>query len=106
MWTVRYFRSKEYNWGGMSQQQTLMAKAKRGLLQFTPRSFDAFEWRVFSSPKRCLQVGRAGGRAALRGGRELPPGPSATLPGAAASLCCLAPCLGRGAAARLLTCGL
>jgi len=56
MWTVRYFKSKQYNWSGMSQQPSLLAKAKRGLLQFTPHSWDNFEWGVFSSPKRCLQV--------------------------------------------------
>lgn len=55
MWTVRYFRSKEYNWRGISQQRGLAAKARRGLLQFTPHSWDDFRWRAFSSPKRCLQ---------------------------------------------------
>ncbi|PRW57106.1 Phosphatidylserine synthase 2 isoform A [Chlorella sorokiniana] len=55
MWTVRYFKSKQYNWSGISQQPSLLAKAKRGLMQFTPYSWDNFEWQVFSSPKRCLQ---------------------------------------------------
>lgn len=55
MWTVRYFKSKQYNWRGISQQPSLIAKAKRGLLQFTPHSFDDFRWQAFSSPKRCLQ---------------------------------------------------
>lgn len=55
MWTVRYFKSKQYNWSGMSEQPSLLAKAKRGVLQFTPYSWDNFEWGIFSSPKRCLQ---------------------------------------------------
>jgi len=55
MWTVRYFKSKEYNWRGISQQPNLLAKATRGLLQFTPHSFDDFQWQIFSSPKRCVQ---------------------------------------------------
>ncbi|GAB4819217.1 hypothetical protein N2152v2_006263 [Parachlorella kessleri] len=55
MWTVRYFRSKEYNWTGLSQQPSLLAKAKRSVLQFTPYSFDDFQWGVFSSPLRFLQ---------------------------------------------------
>jgi phosphatidylserine synthase 2 len=53
--TVRYFRSKRYNWRGISEQPTLLAKAKRGLLQFTPRSVDEFRWRAISGPVRCLQ---------------------------------------------------
>lgn len=56
MWTVRYFKSKQYNWSGISEQPSLLAKAKRGLLQFTPYSWDDFEWHVFSSPKRCVQA--------------------------------------------------
>ena len=55
MWAVRYFRSKEYNWRGISEQPNLAAKARRGLMQFTPYSFDDFRWRAFSSPKRCVQ---------------------------------------------------
>lgn len=55
MWTVRYFKSKEYNWRGISQQPNLVAKARRGLMQFTPHTFDDFQWNVFSSPKRWLQ---------------------------------------------------
>ena len=33
MWTVRYFKSKQYNWSGISMQPSLLAKAKRGLMQ-------------------------------------------------------------------------
>ena len=64
MWAVRWFRSKQYNWSGISQQPSLLAKAKRGLMQFTPYTWDQREWAVFSSPARCIQVGaRLGGRA-------------------------------------------
>ncbi len=56
MWTVRYFKSKQYNWSGISQQPSMLAMAKRGLLQFTPHSWDNFDWHVFSSPKRCIQA--------------------------------------------------
>jgi len=55
MWTVKYFNSKQYNWSGLSQQPTFFAKARRGFMQFTPYSLDAFQWQVFSSPKRCIQ---------------------------------------------------
>lgn len=56
MWTVRYFKSKQYNWSGISEQPSLLAMAKRSLLQFTPHSWDHFDWQIFSSPKRCVQV--------------------------------------------------
>ncbi|KAL4856151.1 Glutamate decarboxylase 1 [Chlorella vulgaris] len=55
MWTVRYFKSKQYNWSGISEQPSLLAMAKRSLLQFTPHSWDHFDWQIFSSPKRCVQ---------------------------------------------------
>lgn len=55
MWTVKYFKSKQYNWSGISQQPNLLAKAKRGILQFTPKTFDDFQWHVFGTPKRFVQ---------------------------------------------------
>lgn len=55
MWTVRYFKSKQYNWRGISKTPTLRGKIKRGLLQFTPASFDDLQWASFSSPKRLAQ---------------------------------------------------
>jgi phosphatidylserine synthase 2 len=57
MWTLRYFRGREYNWRGICQQPSLLAMAKRVLLQFTPQILDDFHWQIFSSPVRCLQVG-------------------------------------------------
>ena len=48
-------RSREYNWTGLSQQRTLLDKAARTAAQFTPHSWDERDWRVFSSPARCLQ---------------------------------------------------
>ena len=56
MATVRYFRAREYNWTGLSQHKTVAGKAARSLAQFTPYSWDDFNWRMFSSPVRCLQV--------------------------------------------------
>ncbi|KAL6785346.1 hypothetical protein ACKKBG_A03465 [Auxenochlorella protothecoides x Auxenochlorella symbiontica] len=55
MWSISYFDSKEYDWRGMSQQPSLLAKARRSLLQFTPKSFSNLKWQAFASPKRCLQ---------------------------------------------------
>lgn len=68
MWTVRYFNGKEYDWGrgvkgvgtSSSAESTLtwVGKARRGILQFTPATYDVFEWGLgtwFRSPKRFLQ---------------------------------------------------
>ena len=52
---MRYFKAKEYNWSGLSQQRALTGKLKRAALQFTPYSFDDFRWHAFSSPLRCLE---------------------------------------------------
>ncbi len=69
---MRYFKSKEYNWTGLSQQPSLLAKAKRSVLQFTPYSFDDFQWGVFSSPLRFMQVHSAAQRGvALKHSRAL-----------------------------------
>lgn len=54
MKTVRWFGSRTYNWSGLSQQKTVMDKAKRSLLQFSPHSWDDFDWRLTSSPMRCI----------------------------------------------------
>ncbi|GMH38547.1 hypothetical protein BSKO_06431 [Bryopsis sp. KO-2023] len=58
MWSVHWFecRYKTYNWRGISQQPTIIAKAKRSILQFMPYSWDIFDWQIFSGPGRCLQV--------------------------------------------------
>lgn len=69
MWSISYFDSKEYDWRGMSQQPSLLAKARRSLLQFTPKSFSNLKWQAFASPKRCLQVGALGFRGGAAGGR-------------------------------------
>lgn len=54
--TVKWARAQDYNWTGISGHTTLSGKAKRSLLQFTPYSWDNFEWRAFSTPLRCLQA--------------------------------------------------
>ncbi len=53
---MNWARAQNYNWTGLSQHATLGAKAKRSLLQFTPYSWDDFQWRAFSTPGRCLQT--------------------------------------------------
>ena len=55
MQLVRYFKAKEYNWSGLSEQQGVGGKLKRAALQFTPYTFDDFDWRAFSTPARCLE---------------------------------------------------
>ena len=52
---MEWAKAQDYNWSGLSQQPSLSAKAKRSLLQFTPYSWDDFQWRAFSTPKRCIQ---------------------------------------------------
>ena len=52
---VRYFKAKEYDWSGVSQQTKLSSKLKRAALQFLPHSFEDYRWRAFSSPGRCLE---------------------------------------------------
>lgn len=54
MKTVRWFGSRTYDWSGLSQQKTVMDKAKRSLLQFSPHSWDDFDWHLTSSPMRCI----------------------------------------------------
>lgn len=56
MQTVKWARAQNYNWTGISAQSTLGGKVKRSLLQFTPYSWDTFEWKAVSTPKRCLQA--------------------------------------------------
>ena len=51
----RYFGSLEYDWRGLSQQPTVLAKAKRSFAQLGPRHYDKFHWHAFSSPLRCLE---------------------------------------------------
>ena len=55
MMTVRYFGSRNYDWSGLSEQKTVIGKARRSVLQFSPHSWDDFDWRLTSSPLRCIQ---------------------------------------------------
>jgi phosphatidylserine synthase 2 len=49
-------RSKYGNkWVGVSSQPTLLLKAKRLFLQFTPESVEVYEWNMLSNPKRFMQ---------------------------------------------------
>lgn len=52
---MRYFGSRNYDWSGLSEQKTVIGKAKRSILQFSPHSWDDFDWRLTSSPLRCMQ---------------------------------------------------
>lgn len=56
MATVKYFGSKRYNWQGISKEKGLFNKTRRGLLQFTPYSFEIWNWGAFSSPRRFLEA--------------------------------------------------
>ena len=51
----RYFGSLEYDWRGLSEQPTVLAKAKRSIAQLGPKEYERFQWRAFSSPLRCLE---------------------------------------------------
>ena len=52
---MRYFGSRNYDWSGLSEQKTVIGKAKRSILQFSPHTWDDFDWRLTSSPLRCIQ---------------------------------------------------
>ena len=43
-------------WRGISSQPTLLLKARRFFLQFTPASIERYKWRMLESPKRLVQV--------------------------------------------------
>lgn len=54
MQTCQYFKSRAYDWQGLSMQPTLGAKLRRSLQQFTPYRWTPFAWRPFRSPRRLL----------------------------------------------------
>ena len=75
MWTVRLFDDhyERHSWTGISQQKTIMDKAKRSFQQLLPYSWDKYKWNINAShppitpslqyfmerrlgPTRCLQV--------------------------------------------------
>ena len=45
----RYFGSLEYDWRGLSEQPTVLAKAKRSIAQLGPKEYERFQWRAFST---------------------------------------------------------
>ena len=55
MMTAKYFGSRFMDWRGLSQHQTLKGKVLRSLQQFTPHTWDKFDWQVTSGPKRFVQ---------------------------------------------------
>ena len=54
MWLVKLFKSHPYDWIGnaMSNLTSKKGKARRVLRQFTPYSYDTFNWKMFDSPRR------------------------------------------------------
>lgn len=52
----RYLNAKHYDWVKVAKLRGVKAKAKRLVLQFYPRSFDAHRWEMFKSSRRFLQV--------------------------------------------------
>jgi phosphatidylserine synthase 2 len=56
MWTLHLMRAKKYHWVKLSEIRSLSGKAGRVLRQLGPRQFDAYQWHMFESPKRLMQV--------------------------------------------------
>jgi phosphatidylserine synthase 2 len=54
--TLKLFGAKPYHWARLEDIPTLKGKAQRVLKQFTPRSFDTYNWHMFESAKRFTQV--------------------------------------------------
>eukprot|EP00741_Cyanophora_paradoxa_P009312 tig00000144_g9020.t1 len=56
MKTCEYFKMKAYNWPGITEISDTTGKIKRAIGQFTPFEWDVFEWEVFASWRRLVQV--------------------------------------------------
>ena len=57
MLTLRWVNAKTYSWTRLGDIPTRIGKAKRVLGQLAPRrGLDAYQWHMFQSPKRFLQV--------------------------------------------------
>lgn len=54
--TMRYLQSKEYNWGGIRQINSVSAAVQRGVAQFTPHSWTVFQWAMFTDVRRFLSI--------------------------------------------------
>lgn len=54
--TLRLLKAKEYRWVKLKEIPTIRGKAKRVLSQLAPRFFMSYQWLMFKSPKRLLQV--------------------------------------------------
>ncbi|KEG12732.1 phosphatidylserine synthase [Trypanosoma grayi] len=55
MMALRRLRAKEFHWVALCDIKGCKMKAQRILGQLGPRSFMAYEWNVFHTPKRFLQ---------------------------------------------------
>lgn len=56
LWLCRYFEFRKYQWTGVLESTTVIAKAKRIVLQFTPAEWHRIEWESAKTFKRYLQV--------------------------------------------------
>ncbi|CAD2219373.1 Phosphatidyl serine synthase, putative [Angomonas deanei] len=56
IYLLRFLNAKQYEWIALKEIPTVKGKAQRVLRQFTPRSFEVYQWNIFQSPKRFLQV--------------------------------------------------
>lgn len=56
LWLCRYLEFRQYQWSGVLDSATLLAKVKRLALQFTPETWSRVEWESSKTLKRYCQV--------------------------------------------------
>jgi hypothetical protein len=56
LWICRKLEFRKYQWTGVLETQTLLAKVKRIAMQFTPAEWHKVEWESAKTFKRYLQV--------------------------------------------------
>ena len=56
MKTCHYFEMKDYNWRGIKDIPTTSGKIKRSMAQFTPHSWQSFEWATTKSFRNFVAV--------------------------------------------------
>lgn len=56
LWICKKLEFRKYQWTGVLETQTLLAKAKRIALQFTPAEWHKVEWESAKTLKRYIQV--------------------------------------------------
>merc|ERR1740130_2573542 len=55
MTAVDFLWNRNYNWTGMDAIKSKKGRAKRILLQFSPFSFQLYQWRILKDPRRFLK---------------------------------------------------